>query len=120
MRYLYRYCYSCDTYRRIEVDNKLYKDLKRMGLIYGEKVYLVAREKAKGDGIYNYLLHKFEKFELTDEKFEKGDFNLQKYSNRSFGVYQGEQLNVKLLFSKSSVAATTNMLLTSIATTANW
>ena len=74
--------------------------LEPLGLIYGEKVYLVAREKAKGDGIYNYLLHKFEKFELTEEKFDKGDFNLQHYSNRSFGVYQGEQLNVKLLFSK--------------------
>ena len=74
------------------------RKLEPLGLIYGEKVYLVAREKAKGDGIYNYLLHKFSNFKLTDEAFDKGNFNLQEYSSRSFGVYQGEILSVKLLF----------------------
>ena len=45
MKYLYRYCCSCDTYKRIEVDNKLYKDLKRLGLIYGEsKVFIICKE----------------------------------------------------------------------------
>ena len=44
MKYLYRFCYFCDTYKRIEVDNKLYKDLKRMGLIYGEsKVFTICQ-----------------------------------------------------------------------------
>ena len=44
MKYLYRYCYSCDTYKRIEVDNKLYKDLERMGLTYGEsKVFTICQ-----------------------------------------------------------------------------
>ena len=44
MKYLYRYCCSCDTYKRIEVDNKLYKDLKRMGLIYEEsKVFTICQ-----------------------------------------------------------------------------
>lgn len=76
------------------------RKLEPLGLIYGEKVYLVAREKAKGDGIYNYLLHKFEEMKLSDETFDKGDFNLQEYSNRSFGIYQGELLSVKLLFNK--------------------
>ena len=76
------------------------RKLEPLGMIYGEKVYLVAREKAKGDGIYNYLLHKFEDMKLTEESFDKGDFNLQEYSNRSFGIYQGELLNVKLLFDK--------------------
>ncbi len=78
------------------------RKLEPLGLIYGEKVYLVAREKAKGDGIYNYLLHKFEDMKLSDETFEKGDFNLQEYSNRSFGIYQGELLNVKLLFNQKN------------------
>lgn len=74
--------------------------IEPLGLIYGDKIYLVAREKAKGDGIYNYLLHKFDKLSLTENVFEKGDFNLQKYTNISFGVYHGEILNVKLSFSK--------------------
>ncbi len=73
--------------------------IEPLGLIYGEKIYLVAREKAKGDGIYNYLLHKFDGLKLTDKVFDKGDFNLQEYTNQSFGVYHGEILDVELLFS---------------------
>ena len=73
--------------------------IEPLGMIYGEKIYLVAREKAKGDGIYNYLLHKFEGLKLTDKIFDKGDFNLQEYTNQSFGVYHGEVLDVELLFS---------------------
>ena len=73
--------------------------LEPLGMIYGEKIYLVAREKAKGDGIYNYFLHKLENLELTDKTFDRGDFNLQEYTNQSFGVYHGEILDVKLSFS---------------------
>ncbi len=81
-----------------------YHDKQRLveplGLIYGEKIYLVAREKKKGDDIYTFLLHKFEDLELTDKSFDKKDFNLQEYTNQSFGVYHGEILNVKLSFDK--------------------
>ena len=69
---------------------------------YGDKIYLVAREKAKDDGIYNYLLHKFDDLKLADKSFDKGNFDLQKYTNLSFGVYHGEILNVKLLFDKET------------------
>lgn len=82
----------------------IYHNKKRLveplGMIYGEKIYLIAREKAKGNGIYNYLLHKFDNLKLTDKTFERGDFNLQEYTNQSFGVYHGEILDVKLLFSQ--------------------
>ena len=74
--------------------------LEPLGLIYGEKIYLIAREKAKGRDIYNYLLHKFDNLTLTDKTFDKKDFNLQEYSKQSFGVYHGEILDVKLCFSK--------------------
>ena len=74
--------------------------IEPLGMIYGEKIYLVAREKAKGDEIYNYLLHKFENLKLTDKTFDKGNFDLQEYTNLSFGVYQGEILEVELLFSQ--------------------
>ena len=84
--------------------NGFYHDKKRtlepLGLIYGAKIYLVAREKAKGDGIYNYLLHKFSNIENTDKTFDRKDFSLQEYTNRSFGVYQGEILHVELKFDK--------------------
>ena len=72
--------------------------IEPLGMIYGDKIYLIAREKAKGDGIYNYLLHKFNGLKLTDKTFDKGDFNLQEYTNQSFGVYHGEILDVKLSF----------------------
>lgn len=75
--------------------------LKPLGLIYGEKIHLIAKEDAKGDGIYNYLLHKFDDMKVTDKSFDKGDFNLQEYTKQSFGVYHGEILDVKLSFDKS-------------------
>ncbi len=80
----------------------IYHDKKRtiepLGLIYGEKIYLVAKEKAKGKDIYTFLLHKFKDLKLTNKTFDKGDFNLQEYTNQSFGVYHGEILDVKLSF----------------------
>lgn len=69
-------------------------------MIYGEKIYLVAREKAKGKDIYTFLLHKFCDLKLTNKIFDKKGFNLQEYTNLSFGVYHGEVLNVELLFDK--------------------
>ena len=76
--------------------------IEPLGLIYGAKIYLVAREKAKGKEIYNYLLNKFTDLKLTDKKFDKGDFDLQAYTNQSFGVFHGEILDVELLFSKTA------------------
>ena len=37
---------------------------------------------------------------MTEAKFKKHNFNLQEFANRSFGVYQGEILNVELEFDK--------------------
>lgn len=93
-----------EAMQQSKIVSGVYHDKQRLieplGLIYGEKIYLIAREKAKGDGIYNYLLHKFTDLKLTDKTFNKDNFNLQEYTNLSFGVYHGELLNVKLLFSK--------------------
>lgn len=92
-----------DAVQHSKVVTGIYHDKMRtiepLGMIYGEKIYLVAREKAKGEGIFNYLLHKFSDLKLTDKSFEKGDFDLQEYTNQSFGVYHGEILDVKLSFS---------------------
>ncbi len=76
------------------------RTIEPLGMIYGEKIYLIAKEKSKGKEIYNYLLHKFKDLKLTNETFDKGNFNLQEYLSRSFGVYHGKILNVKLSFSK--------------------
>lgn len=76
------------------------RKLQPLGMIYGEKIYLLAKEPQKGNEIYTYLLHKIEKAQLTHEYFERGDFDLKEYSKRSFGVYFGDPLNVKLQFDK--------------------
>lgn len=84
------------------------REIEPLGMIYGSKIYLIAREKAKGEEIYNYLLHKFSDLKLTEKTFDKGDFNLQEYAKESFGVYHGEILNVKLLFSKELAQEASN------------
>jgi predicted DNA-binding transcriptional regulator YafY len=72
--------------------------LEPLGLIYGEKVHLIAREKLKGVGEFNYILNKIKNIELTNEKFDPNGFDLQEFSKQSFGVYFGEIYNVKLKF----------------------
>lgn len=71
------------------------------GLIYGEKVYLIAVEEEKGANPFTYLLHKFSDVKLTNEQFDKGNFDLEAFSKQSFGVYQGECFDVKLLFNQN-------------------
>lgn len=72
--------------------------LEPLGLIYGEKVHLIAREAKKGNGEFNYILHKLKNIKLTNETFDPKGFNLQEYSQKSFGVYFGEIYDVKLKF----------------------
>ena len=74
--------------------------LSPYGLIYGEKVYLIEVEEEKGTSPFNYLLHKFSDVKLTKEEFTKGDFDLDTYAKQSFGVFQGECYDVKLLFNQ--------------------
>lgn len=73
-----------------------------LGLIYGEKVFLVAKEGAthvdKETDIHQYTLHKLKDVKVTYNKFVKQDFDLKEYSKNSFGVYQGEVYDVKLKF----------------------
>ncbi len=75
------------------------RELKPLGVIYGEKTYLVAKEDAKGSEIYNYILHKLKDVKITEQKFDRENFDLEEHSKKSFGVYQGEIMDVKLLFS---------------------
>ena len=75
--------------------NKL---LAPYGIIYGSNVYLIGVE---GDWTnpYVYSLHKLSDVKLTNETFDKGDFDIREYANTSFGVYHNEVMKVELLFS---------------------
>ena len=74
------------------------KLLAPYGIIYGSNVYLIGIE---GDWTnpYVYSLHKLSDIKLTNETFDKGDFDIRKYANTSFGVYHNEVMKVELLFS---------------------
>jgi len=76
--------------------------LSPLGLISKDKTYLVAkREKDGTETILNYSLHKITDVHVMYQKFDRGDFDLKTYSNRSFGVWQDkEPMKVELRFSK--------------------
>ena len=47
MRYVRRYCYCCETYKQIEIDEEVYFKLKSYGLTFGftnSKVYTICEE----------------------------------------------------------------------------
>ena len=74
------------------------KILSPYGIVYGANVFLIAVE-GEWTEPYVYRLHKIKDIELTDKTFDKGDFDIKRYANRSFGVYQNEMMKVELLFS---------------------
>ena len=76
------------------------KILSPYGIIYGSSVYLVGVEGNKPEP-YVYKMHRLSNIELTEQNFDKGDFDIKEYANRSFGVYQNEINKVELLFSES-------------------
>ena len=111
IKQLPKYKIDIETYIAVKTalsDSKViegtYHNKKRLieplGLIYGDKTYLIGYEKAKGKDIYTYTLHKFKNLKVTNKSFKKPDFNLQEFANRSFGVYQSEILDVELEFDK--------------------
>ena len=76
------------------------KELSPYGIIYGSNVFLIAVE-GNWQEPYVYRLHKLSEVALTDKTFDRGDFDIKKYANRSFGVYQNEVIKVELLFSQN-------------------
>jgi len=68
------------------------------GIIYGSSVYVIGVEGERTKP-YVYSLHKLSDVVLTDEKFDKADFDIREYANHSFGVYQNEIIKVEILFS---------------------
>lgn len=74
------------------------------GILYGKKHYLVAWCKGTGeepnDGVRKFLLSNIIDIQITNEYFEQStNFNLQEYSQQSFGVFTDDPMNVKWKFS---------------------
>lgn len=84
------------------------KILSPLGLLFGEKIYLVAIEDNKGGEPFTYLLHRFQNLKLTNKKFDSNGFDLREFAKKSFGVFQGEIYNVKLNFDASAAEDASN------------
>jgi predicted DNA-binding transcriptional regulator YafY len=70
------------------------------GFLYGNRHYLVAWSESDRARDYRlFALGNIEKVELTDSVFERKDFSLQKFAERSFGVFQEEPFDVVWKFS---------------------
>lgn len=42
---IYSHCEICHTYRKIEVDNKMFRKLEKLELIYGKsKIFIICKE----------------------------------------------------------------------------
>ena len=69
-------------------------------IIYGENTLLLAYNEKK-KGFRHYYFHMIKNPKVLDEYFDKDEnFNLEEYLSRSFGIFQEEPMDIKLLFSK--------------------
>lgn len=75
------------------------REIEPLGIVFKEKIYLIAREKEKGNGIYTYNLSKFNTLETTEKSFDGKNFNLKEYAGESIGIYHDEIIEIKLKFS---------------------
>lgn len=88
------------TYKKKEGEINTYA-LHPYGLLYGEKNYLVAYSEPRKE-IRMYILSNIKEIKILDEYFERDEnFDLTKYSENSFSIYQEEPLKVVLEFDKS-------------------
>lgn len=76
------------------------RKIEPLGIIFKEKAYLIGYEKEKGEDVYCYNISKLSCLEMSEENFDKNDFNLKDYAQKSFGIYGGEVYKIELLFSK--------------------
>lgn len=91
--------------KQIVISYKNHKEknivLNPYGILIADRQYLVAFNEYYKK-IYMYRLNLINEIELSDDYFEKDEnFDLKKYVNQSFGIYQGTVYDVKLEFDSS-------------------
>lgn len=86
---------------RIQYRNRRTKIVKERlvhphGFIHGHRHYLVAfHENPKANNVALFALPHIESIQVTDESFERiSGFDLQEFASRSFGLFQGEPIDV--------------------------
>lgn len=83
-----------------------YQVVHPYGFLYGNRHYLVAWSESKQVRDFrNFALSNIERAEMIDGSFARDpSFSLQKYAQRSFGVYQEEPVDVVWKFSAKAAA----------------
>lgn len=72
------------------------------GLLIGEKIYLIARFE-NNDKNYTFRLSKMEQIQITNNYFDRDEsFDIKEFSQKSFGVFQNDEMEIKLEFKKSA------------------
>ncbi len=72
------------------------------GLLIDEKIYLIARFD-NNDKNYTFRLLKIEQIQITNNYFDRDEsFDIKEFSQKSFGVFQDDEIEVKLEFKKSA------------------
>lgn len=93
------------SFKKVKIAYKKSEEAKEIilhpyGVLIADKHYLVAYSEYR-QAIQQYLVHKIVDIEVLDEYFERqDDFDLKKYSEKSFGIYQEEPFEVELIFDK--------------------
>lgn len=89
--------------KKIIINYNNYKNIVYpYGILVSEKQYLVAFNEYYKE-ILMYRISKIKDIKITEDYFEKDEkFDLKSFAQFSFGVFQGEKLDVKLEFDKSA------------------
>lgn len=78
------------------------KIVNTYGLLIGEKIYLIARFD-NNDKNYTFRLSKIEQIQITNNYFDRDEnFDIKEFSQKSFGVFQDDEMEIKLEFKKSA------------------
>ena len=85
------------TYANRHKDKVSTRNVAPYGILYGKRHYLIAWEDTKKQ-VQKFILANISNIESTTKYFDKGDFDLHKYAEQSFGVFTDETMNVKWKF----------------------
>ena len=85
-----------------------YQRVKPLGLLYGNRAFLVASSDW-GEEPRLWRLAKVSELRISEETFERDpDFDLERYAKRSFGTFQEEPVEVVLRFAPTAARDASN------------
>lgn len=87
------------TFRR---DGELYH-VEPYGLIWQRDFYYLIGKYQPKNELRHYRLDRIHNIKVTDERFRKERFNLQEYVSRTFNMFAGEEMRIRIQFENELV-----------------